>query len=103
MSNDIKDYVERYPTYIEALDQIAELKAENLSLQEQSIRDNQNWIAETTELQQQLKDNIKQVCEKIRENIVKYVYGGNLFDIKGFNEFLDQIEKGENDEKTTYK
>lgn len=29
MSNDIKDYVERYPTYIEALDQIEELKAEN--------------------------------------------------------------------------
>lgn len=37
----------------------------------------------------------KQVCEKIRKNIVKYVYGGNLFDIKGFKEFLDQVEKGE--------
>lgn len=37
----------------------------------------------------------KQVCEKIRKNIVKYVYGGNLFDIKGFKEFLDQIEEGQ--------
>ena len=33
---------------------IKELEQENLSLQEQSIRDNQNWIEETTKLKQQL-------------------------------------------------
>ena len=33
---------------------IKELEQENLSLQEQSIRDNQNWIEETTQLKQQL-------------------------------------------------
>lgn len=31
---------------------IKELEQENLSLQEQSIRDNQNWIEETTQLKQ---------------------------------------------------
>lgn len=41
--------------------QLAKLEAENLSLQEQSIRDNQNWIAETTELQQQLKEKDEEV------------------------------------------
>lgn len=35
---------------------IKELEQENLSLQEQSIRDNQNWIEETTQLKQQLSD-----------------------------------------------
>lgn len=45
---------------------------------------------------QSLADYTKQVCEKIKKNIVKYVYGGNLFDIKGFKELLDQIEKGDN-------
>ena len=38
---------------------IKELEQENLSLQEQSIRDNQNWIEETTQLKQQLGEKEK--------------------------------------------
>ena len=40
---------------------IKELEQENLSLQEQSIRDNQNWIEETTELKQQLEESKEQL------------------------------------------
>ena len=46
---------------------IKELEQENLSLQEQSIRDNQNWIEETTQLKQQLHDLPKKIVEEIRE------------------------------------
>ena len=41
--------------------QIKELEEENLSLQEQSIRDNQNWIEETTQLQKQLEGKNKTI------------------------------------------
>ena len=48
--------------------QIKELEQENLSLQEQSIRDNQNWIEETTKLEQQLSDT-----EESYNNTMKYL------------------------------
>ena len=68
--------------------QIAELKAEN------------------EKLKQQLKDNTKQVCEKIRDYITsnekdEYDYYNDEFsgrytvNVKDLNKFLDQIEKGE--------
>ena len=47
---------------------IKELEQENLSLQEQSIRDNQNWIEETTQLKQQLKDT-----EESYNNTMRYL------------------------------
>lgn len=90
--------------------QIAELKAENEKLKkyetiyylnqlqasnEDINKFKQNELHQCINISYLLKDNTKQVCEKIRKNIVKYVYGGNLFDIKGFKEFLDQVEKGE--------
>ena len=89
-----------------------QLKQQLLEHQEQSIRDNQNWTAETTELQQQLKDKTKQVCEKIREwikNQIVYCGGkANEVDILTANasnqvlddlkQFLDQIAKGQDNE-----
>ena len=48
---------------------IKELGEENLSLQEQSIRDNQNWIEETTKLKQQLHDLPKKIVEEIRKEL----------------------------------
>ena len=50
--------------------QIRDLEQENLSLQEQSIRDNQNWIEETTQLKQQLV-----VTEKALELACKEITG----------------------------
>ena len=50
---------------------IKELEQENLSLQEQSIRDNQNWIEETTQLKQQLAEKtltIEQINKAFIEN-----------------------------------
>ena len=60
------------------------------------------------DLQQQLKDNTKQVCEKIRKQLIlhcDYLDKDNGWYIPEdkINLILDQIEKGENDEKTTYK
>ena len=49
--------------------QIKELEEENLSLQEQSIRDNQNWIEETTQLKQQLaitEKALELACERVK-------------------------------------
>lgn len=48
---------------------IKELEQENLSLQEQSIRDNQNWIEETTKLKQQLHDLPKKIVEDFYDEI----------------------------------
>lgn len=52
-----------------------QLKQQLLEYQEQSIRDNQNWVAETTELQQQLEEakqngnyQVMLMCQK--ENIL---------------------------------
>ena len=52
---------------------IKELEEENLSLQEQSIRDNQNWIEETTQLKQQLHDLPKKIVEDIEKNFTEYL------------------------------
>ena len=49
--------------------QIKELEQENLSLQEQSIRDNQNWIEETTQLKQQLHDLSKKIVGEIKKEL----------------------------------
>lgn len=48
---------------------IKELEQENLSLQEQSIRDNQNWIEETTKLKQHLYDLPNKIVEEIKEKL----------------------------------
>ena len=48
---------------------IKELEEENLSLQEQSIRDNQNWIEETTQLKQQLHDLPNKIVEEITNEL----------------------------------
>ena len=53
--------------------QIKELEQENLSLQEQSIRDNQNWIEETTELKQQLHDLPKKIVGEVEKNFTEYL------------------------------
>ena len=42
--------------------QIKKLDQENLSLKEQSIRDNQNWIEETTQLKQQFAEKRCEIC-----------------------------------------
>ena len=52
---------------------IKELEQENLSFQEQSIRDNQNWIEETTELNQKLHDLPKKIVEDIEKNFTEYL------------------------------
>ena len=49
--------------------QIKELEKENLSLQEQSIRDNQNWIEENQQLKQQLHDLPNKIVEDITNEL----------------------------------
>ena len=79
---------------------IKELEQENLSLQEQSIRDNQNWIEETTQLKQQLHDLPKKIVEEIRDCVSKRImekeikWGDNIqigFICNAINECLDAI------------
>ena len=79
---------------------IKELEQENLSLQEQSIRDNQNWIEETTQLKQQLHDLPKKIVEEIRDDMSKRIiekqikWGDNIqigFICNAINECLDTI------------
>ena len=81
---------------------IKELEQENLSLQEQSIRDNQNWIEETTQLKQQLHDLPKKIVEVIRDDMSKRImekqikWGDNIqigFICNAINECLDTILK----------
>ena len=57
-----------------------QLKQQLLEYQEQSIRDNQNWIAETTELKQQLHDLPKKIVEEIRKEIEFPLYVHPDFD-----------------------
>ena len=52
---------------------IKELEQENLSLQEQSIRDNQNWIEETTQLKQQIHDLPKKIVGEVEKNFTEYL------------------------------
>ena len=61
---------------------IKELEQENLSLQEQSIRDNQNWIEETTKLKQQLittEKALELACEP-RDDWGGEEYSGTEYD-----------------------
>lgn len=44
-----------------------------LELQEQSIRDNQNWIEETTQLNQQLHDLPKKIVREVENNFTEYL------------------------------
>lgn len=68
-----KGYYPSNQTICEIINQqdkrIKELEEENLSLQEQSIRDNQNWIEETTQLKQQLHDLPKKIVEYFYDEI----------------------------------
>ena len=67
---------------------IKELEQQNLSLQEQSIRDNQNWIEETTQLKQQLAEKNKEI-EKLNA-CVKFYKSYYI----SFNEkVIDELEK----------
>lgn len=85
--NKLKDKTKMIDVLIKHKKQIAQFKAENKNLQ------------------QQLKDNTKQVCEKIRKfilnrrieikyNFTDYAKGRDsaFFEVK---ELLDQIDKGE--------
>lgn len=78
---------------------LKELEQENLSLQEQSIRDNQNWVEETTQLKQQLHDLPKKIVEEIRDVAGDYWEEcGNVTDLytltmEDFDEILDTILK----------
>lgn len=83
-----KDERKFYLKKVDKDQQIAEFKAEN------------------EKLQQQLKDNTKQVCEKIRDYITsnkkdEYDYYNDEFsgrytvNVKDLNKFLNQIENGE--------
>ena len=81
---------------------IKELEQENLSFKEQSIRDNQNWIEETTELNQELHDLPKKIVGKIRDDMSKRImkklikWGDNIqigFICNAINECLGTILK----------
>lgn len=75
---------------------IKELEQENLSLQEQSIRDNQNWIEETTQLKQQLHDLPNKIVREIEEEIIKYDLLKNFPNEAGYcmlDSILDTILK----------
>lgn len=74
---------------------IKELEQENLSLQEQSIRDNQNWIEETTQLKQQLHDLPNKIVEEIKTEVEKEKSDNDLawLGFKKLNRILDTILK----------
>ena len=83
---------------------IKELEQENLSLQEQSIRDNQNWIEETTQLKQQLHDLPKKIVGEIKKELYDcgktYLEDEPYIEICIVQGILDRILKkygGEND------
>ena len=78
-TNTIKDNKTNqfYGSVVDLLNQqdkrIKELEEENLSFQEQSIRDNQKWIEETTELNQQFHDLPKKIVKDIEKNFTEYL------------------------------
>lgn len=54
---------------------IKELEQENLSLQEQSIRDNQNWIEEVEQLKKSQKQLAIETLEKLKKvDFKKIIY-----------------------------
>ena len=76
---------------------IKELEQENLSLQEQSIRDNQNWIEETTQLKQQLHDLPKKIVGKIKKELYycgkTYLEDEPYIEIRVVQGILNTIDK----------
>ena len=74
---------------------IKELEQENLFLQEQSIRDNQNWIEETTRLKQQLHDLPKKIVKEVEKNFTEYLplkYKTGAWFYGKLNEILKKYE-----------
>lgn len=75
------------------------MEQENLSLQEQSVRDNQNWVEEVEQLKQSQKQLAVEELEKIRQLIVSNDeydedYGCNIirtFDL--LEDISDRIKK----------
>ena len=76
-----------------------ELEQENLSLQEQSIRDNQNWIEETTQLKQSQKQLAIEQLEKVEEILWNSQDIGNVIDNDKFLEKLNYLIKSLKGEK----
>lgn len=101
---ELKEENERLSNILKATEMV---KKEASAKLEKAGHDVKRYKIKIQKLQQQLKDNTKQVCERIIDIINKeFNCCGYIEDID-FDEFkqklLDQIEKGENDEKTTYK
>lgn len=65
---------------------IAELKAENLSLQEQSIIDNQNYNEQLASLQQQLKEKDKEI-KRLNNSFLKEMIDCNNRNIDNLLKF----------------
>lgn len=64
LENDIANYKYVLSRNSEVYKEIQQLKQENLSLQEQSIRDNQNWVEEAEQLKQSQKQLAIEELEK---------------------------------------
>ena len=54
---------------------IKELEEENLSLQEQSIRDNQNWVEEVEQLKQSQQELVSDALRKLEYSVVDITNG----------------------------
>lgn len=86
MKEDIKDYVERYPTYLESLDQIDQLKqqlAETeqrfLEFQEDSIRNEQIYVRELAEKDKEI-ERLKNLFKLNNEVVINQ--GKEIFDLR---------------------
>lgn len=104
--NSLDKFVEKYPTYIEALDIIDDLKKQ-LEEKEKIIQMQQNierydigeMLTENTKLRQQLKSQPKEIVEKIRRELglkLKYKLNDEVYVLKicnQINEVLDTILK----------
>lgn len=72
---------------------IKELEEENLSLQEQSIRDNQNWVEEVEQLKKSQKQLAISELEKVEEILWDSQDIGNVIDNDKFLEKLNYLIK----------
>ena len=102
--NETNNIIDGYKNIIDLLNQqdkrIKELEEENLSLQEQSIRDNQNWIEETTKLKQQLHDLPKKIVEEIKKlSDTATLWSSEVYDYAITAKNLDTILKKYGEEK----